>query len=95
MDKETRSAIEKATQRGRRLLEEDFREQLAGTFDVLLDGTVAAKAGAHLTPPQRVQRDKIVAAIDHKRASGMKPPDAVADYLRDAAFTTLNRFAAL
>jgi hypothetical protein len=95
MDKETRSAIEKATQRGRRLLEDDFREQLAGTFDVLLDGTVAAKAGAHLSPRERVQRDKIVAAIEHKRASGMKPADAVVDYLRDAAFTTLNRFAAL
>lgn len=95
MDKETRSAIEKATQRGRRLLEDDFREQLAGTFDVLLDGTIAAKAGAHLSPRERVQRDKIVAAIAHKRASGVKPADAVADYLRDTAFTTLNRFAAL
>jgi hypothetical protein len=95
MDKETRSAIEKATQRGRRLLEEDFREQLEGTFDVLLDGTIAAQPGAHLSPRERVQRDKVVAAIAHKQAAGMKPAEAVADYLRDAAFTTLNRFAAL
>jgi hypothetical protein len=44
---------------------------------------------------QRIEREKIVAAIEHKRAAWMKPADAVADYLRDAAFTTLNRFVAL
>lgn len=38
---------------------------------------------------------KIIAAIEHKRAAGMGAPEAVADYLRDAAFTTLNRFVAL
>ena len=53
------------------------------------------KAGGHLTPRQVFQRDKIVAAIEHKRAAGMSAADAVADYLRDAAFTTLNRFVAL
>ena len=42
-----------------------------------------------------VRRDRIVAAIDRKRAAGMRPAEAVADYLRDAAFTTLNRFVAL
>ena len=39
--------------------------------------------------------DKIVAAIDHKRAAGMTGEEAVTDYVRDAAFTTLNRFIAL
>src|SRR5262249_27806651 len=33
--------------------------------------------------------------IEHKRAAGMSAAEAVADYLRDAAFTTLNRFVAL
>ena len=65
------------------------------TFDVLRDGMIAAKGGAHLSARQAFQRDKIVAAIEHKRAAGMKPAEAVADYLRDAAFTTLNRFVAL
>ena len=41
------------------------------------------------------QRDKIVAAIEHKRAAGMTAVEAVTDYVRDAAFTTLNRFVAL
>src|SRR5690606_39723156 len=95
MDKETRNAIERATQRARKLLEEDFAAQLEGTFDVLMDGTVASNPGAHLSARQAFQRERIVAAIEHKRAAGMSAADAVRDYLRDAAFTTLNRFVAL
>lgn len=95
MDKDTRNAIERATQRARKLLEDDFASQLEATFDVLRVGTVAARAGPHLTPRQVFQRDKIVAAIEHKRAAGMSAAEAVIDYLRDAAFTTLNRFVAL
>ncbi len=95
MDKETRSAIESATQKARRLLTEDFQEQLDATFDVRADGRVALEPGAHLDAQQRRLRRKIVAAIEHKMAAGMKPSEAVADYLRDAAFTVVNRFVAL
>ena len=72
MDKETRNAIERATQKARRLLEEDFAEQLDGVFDVRADGRIASKGGAHLTGRQHLLRDKIVAAIEHKRSAGMK-----------------------
>lgn len=95
MDKNTRNAIEKATQRARMVLEEDFSTQLEGTFDVLRSGAVAAEGGTHLSARQEFQRDRIVAAIEHKRAAGMTGVDAVTDYVRDAAFTTLNRFVAL
>jgi len=95
MDKDTRNAIERATQRARRLLEDDFAEQLEGTFDVLRTGVVAPTAGPHLTRRQAFLRERITAAVDHKSAAGMKSAEAVADYLRDAAFTTLNRFVAL
>ena len=95
VEKDTRNAIERATQRSRKLLEEDFAEQLEGTYDVLRSGSVAPKAGAHLTERQHILRAKIVAAIEHKCAAGMKPGEAVMDYIRDAAFTALNRFAAL
>ena len=95
MDRETRNAIERATQRARKLLEEDFAGQLEGDFDVRRDGTVGPKAGKHLSPRQAFQRERIVAAIDHKRAAGMAPLDAARDYLRDSAFTSLNRFVAL
>jgi hypothetical protein len=95
MNKDTRNAIERATQRARKLLEDDFASQLEGTFDVLRTGTMAPKAGSHLSPRQVFQRDKIAAAIEHKRAADLSAADAVADYLRDAAFTALNRFVAL
>ncbi len=95
MDKDTRNAIERATQEVRKLLEGDFASQLEGDFDVHRDGKVAARAGDHLSARQAFQRERIVAAIEHKRAAGMNPADAVRDYVRDAAFTTLNRFVAL
>jgi Eco57I restriction-modification methylase len=95
MDKSTRNAIERATQQARKLLDEDFSSQLDGTFDVLRSGVIASKSGAHLPAHQQSQRDKIVAAIEHKRAAGMTVVEAVTDYVRDAAFTTLNRFVAL
>ena len=95
MDKETRNAIERVTQRARKLLEEDFAAQLEGEFDVQRIGIVAAKPGSHLDPRRAAQRERIVASIEHKRATGMTAAEAVADYLRDAAFTALNRFVAL
>jgi len=95
MDKATRNAIERATQQGRGLLDEDFSSQLEGTFDVLRSGVIAPKGGAHLSVLQQSQRDEIVAAIEHKRAARMTALEAVTDYVRDAAFTTLNRFIAL
>lgn len=95
MDKASRNAIERATQQARKLLDDDFSSQLEGTLDVLRSGVIAAKGGAHLSARQLFQRDKIVAAIEHKRAAGMTAVEAVTDYVRDAAFTTLNRFIAL
>jgi hypothetical protein len=95
MDKATRNTIERATQQARKLLDEDFSSQLEGTFDVLRSGAIASKGGAHLSARQQVQRDKIVAAIEHKCAAGMSAAEAVTDYLRDSSFTTFNRFVAL
>lgn len=95
MDKLTRSAIERATQQARKLLDEDFSSQLEGTFDVMRSGIIAAEGGAHLSSRQKFQRGKIVAAIENKRATGSTAAEAVTEYIRDAAFTTLNRFAAL
>ncbi|MEX5637387.1 Eco57I restriction-modification methylase domain-containing protein [Parafrankia sp. FMc2] len=94
MDKQTRGAIESATRRARRLLEEDFAFQLDGKFDIRRDA-VADAPGAHLNPRQVFQRERIMAALGHKQAAGMSVADAVTDYVRDAAFTTLNRFVAL
>jgi hypothetical protein len=68
VEKETRNAIERATQRIRGILEKDFAEQLQGDYDVMQDGRVGERPGAHLTGAQRALRARIVAAIEHKRA---------------------------
>src|SRR5262249_48050984 len=73
----------------------DLSLQLEGTYDVFRNGTIAERAGGHLSAQEGLQREKIVAAIEHKRASGMTAGEAVTDYVRDSAFTTLNRLVAL
>lgn len=95
MDKETRNRIQRATQAARTILELDYKEQLEGTYDILLDGTIADEPGTHLDAPQQVIRAKIVDAIEHLRAGGLSSAEAVKSFRREAAFTTLNRFAAL
>jgi predicted RNA methylase len=94
MERETRNRIQRATQDARSLLEREYAEQLEGTFDIRLDGAIAEAPGEHLDARQRLLRGKLVAAVEHLRAGGHKG-DAVAAYLREAAFTTLNRFVAL
>ena len=77
------------------MLEEEYLEQLEGIFDVGRDGDIAEAPGTHLSPAERVTRSKIVGAIRYHRASGLTDAEAVARFVRDAAFTTLNRFVAL
>ena len=95
MDKEVRNRIQRATQSIRTLLETEFAEQLEGLFDIGLNGTVAEVAGDHLDGSQCVLRAKLVAAIEHEKAGGITAAGAVGSYLREAAFTALNRFVAL
>ena len=51
-------------------LEEDFSEQLQGDYDVMPDGRVGEKPGAHLIGRQKILRARIVAAIEHKKMAG-------------------------
>jgi len=45
MDRETRNRIQRATQAARTLLEREYAEQLEGTVDIRLDGTLAEAPG--------------------------------------------------
>ena len=56
---------------------------------------MAAQGGPHLTPRQAFEREGSSPRSSTSARPGMSAADAVADYLRDAAFTTLNRFVAL
>ena len=97
MDKDTRGLLQRATQAARRVLEDELRAQLEGVYDIRPDGTVATEAGRHLNEDGvalRV-RAKLVAAVEHHRASGRRPAEAVAALSRECAFTTLNRLVAL
>lgn len=95
MEKEQRNAIAATAQSIRSQLETEYAEQLEGTFDIRANGDIAEEAGAHLSSAQRVERDKLVGAISYYEAAGASPADAVARYVREASFTTLNRFVAL
>ena len=95
MEQEIRNKLQRATQQIRRLLEEEFAEQLEGTFDILASGKILPSAGKHLDARQRLTRQKLVDAIEHIKAGGKKPQEAVEEYTREAAFTFLNRFVAL
>jgi hypothetical protein len=95
VEKEQRQKLERLTQAARRLLEQEFREQLEGRYDVLLDGKIGLAPGAHLSEQERVVWQRIVAAIAHRRRPGVSSAEAVMGYRREAAFHTLNRFVAL
>jgi hypothetical protein len=95
VEKQLRNAIGSVAQKVRRLLEGEYAAQLDGVYDVQGSGDFAAEPGEHLAPEQRVIRSKIIAAVDYHHAAGLTKAEAVERFIRDAAFTTLNRFVAL
>ena len=95
MDRETRNLLERTTQQARRLLEAELGRQLEGTYDILPDGTITENPGAHLSAGERFFRARLIAAIQHRRAIGESAKDSVASFLRECAFTFLNRIVAL
>lgn len=95
MDRDLRNRIQRATQAARGLLENEFAEQLEGTYDIQRVGEIEATKSEQLSPQDRLTREKLVAAIQRHRLLGASGEEAVSEYLREAAFTTLNRFVAL
>lgn len=95
MEREIRNLLERTTQQARRLLEEEYGRQIEGTFDILPDGTIHPEPGGHLTAEERFFRGRLVAAIEHRRALGESAQDSVSNFLRECAFTFLNRIVAL
>lgn len=96
MEKATRNAINAMTQEARRLLQQEYAEQLDATFDIRPSGKILEHPGSHLSPKERLERSKLVAAIDYRVSDAIASRiEAIASVVRDAAFTTLNRFAAL
>ncbi len=95
MDKPLRNTLRLAVTRCRKLLEESIADTLQGKFGVGHDGTVEGidKLGA-LTPEEHAHREQLLAHLEHIRAAGFPAGDAVAQLVREVAFTHLNRLAA-
>lgn len=95
MDNQLINLIANTTQQARRLLEREFSEQFEGLYDLRPEGGLPDQPGSHLDARDRLVRQKLYAVVQHKMAQGLPQDQAVADALREAAFTSLNRFAAL
>jgi hypothetical protein len=104
MDKALRNILYNTVVQCRQLLEHDLALQLEGTYGVHADGTVEPlESLKHLDAVGRADRQAIDAALQHEElalsgvegAGGAKWKEAVERYLRESAFTLLNRLAAL
>lgn len=97
MDKEMRNQIRKMVEDARRLLEEDARQQLEGVYGITPKKIQAEESMPVFRqhPRRLAERRDIIAAIEYEEASGLKKADAVEKFIRETAFTCLNRLAAL
>jgi len=101
MDQELRNKLRRAVNELRTVLEESVYEQLESTYGILRDGRLVPVEDV---PPLRAndelrrRRQEIEQAIRHEEAllEGQdRTARAVEKFVRESAFTTLNRLAAL
>lgn len=98
MDKATRNEVRKMVAAARKVLEEDVRRQLEGVYAISADGRAepvenVATLRRDLLLARR--RREIEAAVAHEQARGASSQEAVDRFVRETAFTWLNRLAAL
>lgn len=95
MDKALRNTLRNVVIKCRELLQEAVAELLQGQFGIHADGKVEDVARlAHLSEEDLRYREEVLAHLEHIKASGVKPKDATAQLIREAAFTHLNRLCA-
>lgn len=96
METSLRNALRLTITACRRLLEEDFRLQMEGRFDIKSSQDLTApKSLSHLDFAGELDRQAIIAAMKHEIAEGSNYDTALDRFIRESAFTTLNRLAAL
>ena len=95
MDKAPRNTLRNTVTQCRRLLETALGQELAGRFGIYATGVIddAARMG-HLSAEEREYREQLLVHLEHIRAGGFKPADAVAQLVREVSFTHLNRLVA-
>src|SRR6266700_768456 len=95
MDKSLRNTLRLVVTQSRKILEEAIGEQLQGRYGIHASGQVEnAAAMSHLSAEEQQHREQLLVHLEHIRASGFKPRDAVAQLVREIAFTHLNRLCA-
>lgn len=95
MDKALRNTLRNAVTQCRRLLEKAIGEVLQGQFGIHPSGLVEDAAQmSHLSAEDSAFRGELVAHLRHVESLGFKGPDAVAQLVRETAFTHLNRLCA-
>lgn len=96
MDEATREELRTTVIELRELLEKDFHEQLEGVYGIQPDGKILPVENlTNLSRLQLGQRKIIEAAIKHYLPEHKEMETSVARYVRESAFTALNRLVAL
>lgn len=95
MDKGHGSLLRNTVTRCRQLLEASIFDVLEGQFGIHRDGTIEDEARmGHLSPEDQGYRHEVILSLEHKKAAGFDPEAAVAELVREVAFTHLNRLCA-
>lgn len=95
MDNQLVNLIANTTHQARLLLEDEYEKQLEGIYDLRPTGSLPTGPGPHLNARQALVWARLRALVDHKLAAGRTQAQAIDEVVRNAAFTSLNRFAAL
>jgi len=97
MDKDLRNMLRTAVVQCRKALEADVGRRLEGTYGILPDGRVLPEdqLGKGWKTTLRSERERILAAIGHIESYGLSRTQALEQFVRETAFTALNRLAAL
>src|SRR5713101_6466173 len=100
MDQGLRNKLRNVVTQCRKLLEEAVSQELQGRFGIHTspkkdEVTIEDEARmTNLTDEERTYRKDLIDHYEHIRAFGSKPKDALAQLIREIAFTHLNRLCA-
>jgi len=98
MDQEIRNRLRNVVTQCRKLLEESISQELEGKYAIFAKkDQVTADSTApmtHLNDEEQAARKDILDHLDHIKARGFKPKDALDQLIREIAFTHLNRLCA-
>ena len=96
MDTDLRNNLRQTITTCREKLEGDFRLQLEGHYGIYTGKSLEQLINAdEAEPAGGDRRGEIISALRHEVAQGVDLEDALERFVRESAFTTLNRLAAL